>query len=88
MILVISMKRIKNESTVQRITPSKKKTRLRKIKDMNVARKLELVKAIYLRKKTENYILGDNMIKNLNGYDLTKKVRHKFLFKVHFPVLK
>ena len=55
MILVISTKRTKNESTVQRIAPSKKRTRLRKIKDMNMARKLEIVKAMYQRKK-QNYI--------------------------------
>ena len=84
MILVISMKRTKNESTVQRIAPSKKRTRLRKIKDMNIARKLEIVKAIYLRKKTENYILGDNMIKNLNGYDLTKKLDINYFSKSIF----
>ena len=51
MILVISTKRTKNESTLQRIAPSKKRTRLRKIKDMNMARKLEIVKAMYQRKK-------------------------------------
>ena len=29
------------------------------------------------REKSKIYILGDSMIKKLNGYFLTKKVRHK-----------
>ena len=48
-------KRTKNQSTVQRITPRKKRKRTRKIKDMNMARKLETLKLMYPR-KTENYI--------------------------------
>ena len=31
--------------------------------------------------KSKIYILGDSMIKKLNGYFLTKKVRHKYLIK-------
>ena len=34
------------------------------------------------RKKSKIYILGDIMIKKLNGYFLTRKVRHKYLIKV------
>ena len=34
------------------------------------------------REKSEIYILGDSMIKKLNRYFLTKKVRHKYLIKV------
>ena len=34
------------------------------------------------REKSKIYILGDSMIKKLNGYFLTKKVRHKYLIKV------
>ena len=34
------------------------------------------------REKLTIYILGDSMIKKLNGYFLTKKVRHKYLIKV------
>ena len=32
--------------------------------------------------KSKIYTLGDSMIKKLNGYFLTKKVRHKYLIKV------
>ena len=46
LILIISTKRTKNESTVQRITPRKKRKRTRKIKDMNMARKLETLKTM------------------------------------------
>ena len=35
-----------------------------------------------LREKSKIYILGDSMIKKLNGYFLTKKVRHKYHIKV------
>ena len=34
------------------------------------------------REKSKIYILVDSMIKKLNGYFLTKKVRHKYLIKV------
>ena len=34
------------------------------------------------KNKTNVYILGDSMVKNLNGYLLTKKIRHKHLVKV------
>ena len=34
------------------------------------------------REKLKIYILGDSMIKKLNGYFLTKKVKHKYLIKV------
>ena len=58
-------KRTKNQSTVQRITPRKKRKRTRKIKDMNMARKLETLKMMYPRKKQKTvYILGDSMVKN------------------------
>ena len=50
---------------------------------MNMARKLETVKTMYQRKNKTVYILGDSMVKKLNMYLLTKKVRHKFLVKVH-----
>ena len=82
LILIISTKRTKNESTVQRITPRKKRKRTRKIKDMNMLRKLEILKTMYLRKNRKLYILGHSMVKKLHGYLLTKKVRHKFLVKV------
>ena len=56
LILIISTKRTKNESTVQRITPRKKRKRTRKIKDMNMARKLETLKTMYQRKNRKLYI--------------------------------
>ena len=34
------------------------------------------------KNKTNVYILGDRMVKKLNGYLLTKKIRHKHLVKV------
>ena len=34
------------------------------------------------REKSKIYILVDSMIKKLNGYFITKKVRHKYLIKV------
>ena len=34
------------------------------------------------KNKTNVYILGDSIVKNLNGYLLTKKIRHKHLVKV------
>ena len=34
------------------------------------------------REKSKKYILGDSMIKKLNGHFLTKKVRHNYLIKV------
>ena len=49
---------------------------------MNMARKLETLKTMYPRKTETVYILRDSMVKKLNGYLLTKKVRHKFLVKV------
>ena len=35
-----------------------------------------------LREKSKIYFLGDSMINKLNGYFITKKVRHKYLIKV------
>ena len=50
---------------------------------MNMARKLETLKTMYPRKNKKTvYILGDSMVKKLNGYLLKKKVRHKFLVNV------
>ena len=40
------------------------------------------VNDITKEKQETVYILGDSMVKKLNGYLLTKKVRHKFLVKV------
>ena len=34
------------------------------------------------KNKTNVYILGDSMVKKLNGYLLTRKIRHKHLVKV------
>ena len=34
------------------------------------------------KNKTNAYILGDSMVKKLNGYLLTKKIRHEHLVKV------
>ena len=40
-------------------------------------------------KQKSVYILGDNIIKKVNGYFLTKKLRHKYLVKVRsFPEAK
>ena len=46
----------KNESTVQRIIPRKKRKRTRKIKDIKMARKLETLKTMYPRKNRKLYI--------------------------------
>ena len=40
------------------------------------------VNDITKEKQETVHILGDSMVKKLNGYLLTKKVRHKFLVKV------
>ena len=45
-----------NECTVQRITQRKKRKRTRKIKDMNMARKLETLKTMHSRKNRKLYI--------------------------------
>ena len=34
------------------------------------------------KNKTNIYILGDSMVKKVNGYLLTRKIRHKHLVKV------
>ena len=34
------------------------------------------------REKSKIYVLGESMIKKLNGYFLTKNMRHKYLIKV------
>ena len=34
------------------------------------------------KNKTNTYILGDSMVKKLNGYQLTRKIEHKNLVKV------
>ena len=34
------------------------------------------------KNKTNVYILGDSMVKKLNGYLLTRKIKHKHLAKV------
>ena len=47
----------KKRDTVQGITPRKKRKRTRKIKDMKMARKLETLKTMYLRKNRKLYIL-------------------------------
>ena len=74
LILIISTKRTKNESTVQRITPRKKRKRTRKIKDMNMKIKLDNIENdVPMEKQKTAYILGDSMVKKLNGYLLTKK---------------
>ena len=49
-----------------------------------MVRKLETVKTMDQRKKQKTvYILGDSMIKKLNGYLFTKKVRRRILVKIH-----
>ena len=35
------------------------------------------------KNKTNTYILGNSMVKKLNSYLLTNKIRHKHLVKVH-----
>ena len=34
------------------------------------------------KNKTNVYILGDSMVRKLNGYLLTRKIKHKHLVKV------
>ena len=53
---LISTKRTKNESTVPGIKPRKKRKRTNKVKDMNMARKLETLKTMYQRKNRKLFI--------------------------------
>ena len=53
---LISTKRTKNESTVPGIKSRKKRKRTNKVKDMNMARKLETLKTMYQRKNRKLFI--------------------------------
>ena len=65
-------------SAVQRKIKKNRK-RTRKIKDMNKTRDLKTGETMYHRKNRKLYILGESMVKKLNGYLLTKKVINKLL---------
>ena len=60
------MKRTKNESGVKRIITRKEKKKDEKNRFMNMEKKLK-------GKLKTAYILGDTMVKRLNGYLLTRK---------------
>ena len=66
-------------TAVSRATSKKKRKRTRKANDK---KEKNNVNDITKEKQETVYILGDSMVKKLNDYLLTKKLRHKFLVKV------
>ena len=67
-------------TAVSRTTSKKKRKRTTKLKQKaNDKKEKNNVNDITKEKQETVYILGDSMVKKLNGYLLTKKVRHKFL---------
>ena len=70
---------IEREENNSNLKKEKPKRHIRKENDRNI--KINNIKS--QSKKLETvYILRDSMVKKLNGYLLTKKVRHKYLAKV------
>ena len=70
---------IEREENNSNLEKEKPKGHIRKENDRNI--KINNIKS--QSKKLETvYILRDSMVKKLNGYLLTKKVRHKYLAKV------
>ena len=71
--------RAKTEKTCRRITKRKNK---KKKEDNHKETENRNNENKNNKNKTNFYILGDNIVKKLNGYLLTRKIKHKHLVKV------
>ena len=74
----------KNESPNRKITPeANEKKKQKKEKEDNYKETTNRNNENRNNKnKTNVYILGDSIVKKLNGYLLTRKIKHKHLVKV------